>query len=194
MAQSKLEDAVQIIQTLQNTLCPWKVAKATGVSYRNLQPRLLGNQTAAERNSNAQLIIPVQESVLEAYIIYLAQNQNIPTGCQVRELALKIRQVADPTAPLLSSTWLSVFIHRSKFLERKKHAKLDFPCVRESVEWLIGLFFELLAYYEETFHVTLTIYGILMRQDSNVENPGLEASELPLLGPLTVSLMILQSW
>ena len=33
-----------------------------------------------------------------------------------------------------------------------------------------------------------------MRQEPNVENPGLEASELPLLGLLTLSLMILQSW
>ena len=155
MALSKLEDALQIIQSPQNTLSPWKVAKATGVSYRSLQRRLMGNQTAAERNSNAQLLMPVQESVLEAYIIYLAQNQNIPTGRRVRELALKILQVADPSAPLPSSTWLSAFIHRSRFLERKRHGKLDFPRVRESGERLIGLFFELLAYYEETFHVTL---------------------------------------
>ena len=99
--------------------------------------------------------MPVQESVPEAYIIYLAQNQNIPTGRRVRKLALKIRQVADPTAPLPSSTWLSSIIHQSKFLERKKHGKLDFPRVQESGERLIGLFFELLAYYEETFYLTL---------------------------------------
>jgi len=155
MAQLKLEDVVQIMQSPKNTLSSWKVAKATGVSYRSLQRRLLGNPTATERNSNAQLLAPVQESVLEAYISYLAQTQKIPSGYRVQELALKICQVADPATALPSTTWLSAFINRSQFLERKRHGKLDFPRVRESGERLIGLFFELLAYYEETFHVTL---------------------------------------
>ena len=70
-------------------------------------------------------------------------------------MALKICQVADPTAVLSFTTWLSAFIQRLKLLEQKKHGKLDFRHVQESGERLIGLFSDLLAYYEETFHITL---------------------------------------
>jgi len=131
------------------------VAKATGISHQSLERRPLANTVATERNSGAQLRAPVQEGVLEAYVINLAQTQKIPSSHRVWELALKICQVADRATSLPSTTLLPIFLNLSQFLERKTPGKLDFPYIRESGERIIGHLFELLAYYEEMFYVTL---------------------------------------
>ena len=83
MAHSKensLETALKILRSPGNQSSPWKVAKATGACYNIIKRRLEGGPSSTIRNGETQLLTPMQETLLEVYIMYLSQKKKIPEG------------------------------------------------------------------------------------------------------------------
>ena len=116
------------------------VAKSIGVPRSTLRGRLKGVKTRKVINQEGQKLTPQQEAILESHIIFLCQLQCIPTSQKVMNLATKILRQSVPSAKPLTSTWLTLFYKRSRFLVKKKRGVLDLPRVRESGDRLIHFY------------------------------------------------------
>lgn len=147
---SKVDLALRVYNSPENTLSLYKVAQACEAPYATVKRRHDGTRTASEYNQSRQLLTQRQELVLEAHILFLSQMKCPPKPDYVCKLAGKI---ISTSGYIPTNKWLDAFIRRSTFLIKNRNKHIDSPRIREGGEALITLFFDLLRYYIEKFEV-----------------------------------------